>query len=112
MQKEAYFTEGKILGNIAYYCLQYQEHLGNLQHAGWFKIIHTVNGYARTCKMILLNIICAYLFSDARTLILTVSIKILMSNLMCEIIIANENCNLNTITQLCTIYRKPCIVEY
>lgn len=24
MQKEAYFTEGKILGNIAYYCLQYQ----------------------------------------------------------------------------------------
>lgn len=56
MQKEAYFTEGKILGNIAYYCLQYQVHLGNLQHAGWFKIIHTVNGYARTCKMILLNI--------------------------------------------------------
>lgn len=56
MQKEAYFTGGKILGNIAYYCLQYQEHLGNLQHAGWFKIIHTVNGYARTCKMILLNI--------------------------------------------------------
>lgn len=53
MQKEAYFTEGKILGNIAYYCLQYQVHLGNLQHAGWFKIIHTVNGYARTCKMIL-----------------------------------------------------------
>lgn len=56
MQKEAYFTEGKILGNIAYYCLQYQVHLGNLQHAGWFKIIHTVNGYARTCKMILFNI--------------------------------------------------------
>lgn len=56
MQKEAYFTGGKILGNIAYYCLQYQVHLGNLQHAGWFKIIHTVNGYARTCKMILLNI--------------------------------------------------------
>lgn len=46
MQKEAYFTGGKIFGNIAYYCLQYQVHLGNLQHAGWFKIIHTVNGYA------------------------------------------------------------------
>lgn len=56
MQKEAYFTGGKIFGNIAYYCLQYQVHLGNLQHAVWFKIIHTVNGYARTCKMILLNI--------------------------------------------------------
>lgn len=53
------------------------------------KLFKLINGYARTCKMILLNtFLCmSFFWCSALVLIWTVSLKILMSNLICKTII-------------------------
>lgn len=65
-------------------------HLGNLQHAGWFKIVQADKWVCEDLQndFVINTFLCmSFFWCSALVLIWTVSLKILMSNLICKTII-------------------------